>query len=78
MWQYFISRDEKEQQQYLESVSPSPKNNDKKGKGGISFTQVKPPTSEIDPDQFTEADGEDAMYYKGQTIVNVIIEVQKM
>lgn len=68
MWQYFISRDEKEQQEYLESVSPYHKNNEKKGKGGISFTQVKPATSDVDPDQFSEADGEDAMYYEVHTI----------
>ncbi|KAK4296721.1 hypothetical protein Pmani_030799 [Petrolisthes manimaculis] len=57
VWQYFISRDEKEQQDFLEAVSPSHNHKERKGKRGISFTQVNTTTADTKIDQFPEADG---------------------
>lgn len=49
VWQYFITRNEQEQRDYLESVSPKTqhKNNGKRI-NGFSFTQINHETMEED------------------------------
>lgn len=47
VWQYFITRNEQEQQDYLESVSPKTHHrNNGKGPSGFSFTQINSETLE--------------------------------
>lgn len=49
VWQYFITRSEQEQRDYLDSVAPKThhKSNDR-GLGGFAFTQINNDTLEED------------------------------
>lgn len=58
VWQYFITRNEQEQQDYLESVSPKTHHrNNGKGLSGFSFTQINSETLE------ENLPGAEGMYY---------------
>ncbi|KAG7154786.1 R3H domain-containing protein 4-like [Homarus americanus] len=57
VWQYFITRDEEEQKEYLEAIRPKNPNNRASAVSGFSFTQVAVNTEDPKEGNFTEAEG---------------------